>query len=129
MKRFNHDAAMDKIMSEHGAFFAFSKKQYDEAAKAGVNYISLGSGLIAPDDKAESLIESFSAITAEKIAYELANNTRKDIIWYELGNHECQIVGSYREVIEVLAPYGITEDEIKSEWPAYWDHCVEHDYF
>jgi hypothetical protein len=129
MKRFNHDAAMDKIMASHGAFFAFSNKQFDEASKPDIKYVGLGGGLIAPEDQAKSLIANFEKITAEKIAWELENNTRKDIIWYELANHECQISGSYREAFNVLEPYGITEDEIKSEWPAYWDHCVEHDYF
>jgi hypothetical protein len=129
MKRFNHDAAMDKVMAERGAFFAFSNSQLDAAKAHGIEYVSLGHGLIAPKDQAASLVDDFQRIHDEKIAWELANNTRKDIIWYELGNHECQIAGGWQTIVELLEPYGITADEIKAEWPAYFDHCVKHDYF
>lgn len=129
MKKFNDSSRMTEILAHHGAFFAFSNRQYDEHAEPGVEYTGLFSGLICPKDQAPSLIANLDLLHQEKIAWELENNSKKDIIWYQLANHECQIVGSYSEVIELLEPYGITVDDIKAEWRPYWDNCVENNYF
>lgn len=129
MKHFNQDARMTEAFAKHGAFFAFGNKQFNEKKQEGVEYISIGAGLIAPKSNADSLITALSNITKEKVKWELANNTKKEIIWYELANHECQIVGSWEEAYSAVKCHGITEDEVKAEWSAYMDHCIEHDYF
>lgn len=129
MKRFDHNQRVDDVMTQHGAFFAFSNAQFDEQKQADVEYISLGGGLVVPEEHAKSLIANLALASKEKIDWELENNTKKEIIWYELANHECQISGTYRNVVNLLTPYNITQDEIAAEWPAYYDHCIENNYF
>ena len=129
MNIFNTDSAQSKALNKNGAFFAFSNKQFDEAKKENTKYISLGGGLIAPESNAESLIKELDSICTQKIEFELNNNSIKDIIWYELANHECQISCDYESVISLLKPYGITEDMIKAEFSDYYQHCVDNDYF
>lgn len=129
MKHYEYEAQAKEILERNNAFYAFSNKQFDEQKKEGINYISLGYGLIVDETKAESYIEEIAELAKKKTEWELANNTREEIIWYELANHECQITGSYQEVVALLEHYGITEEEIKAEWPAYFDHCIENDYF
>ncbi|MDD2661530.1 MAG: hypothetical protein PHY54_17910 [Methylococcales bacterium] len=129
MKHFDYDTHMNAILEQHGAFFAFNKAQQAEQSTPGVEYVGLQAGLVCPKDKASSLMESLAKLSANKVAFELANNSKKDIIWYELANHECQVTGSYEDIIGLLSCYGITEDDIKAEWQAYYDNCVENDYF
>ena len=129
MKRFNQDARQTELFNEAGAFFAFSNRQLDEQKKEGITYINLGSGLICNELTAAKLMQDLENVFNDKIAWELANNTKKEIIWYELSNHECQITGDYSYVVDLLKPYGITKEEIKAEWSYYFDYCIEHDYF
>jgi hypothetical protein len=44
------EAAQTKLFNETGTFFAFSNKQYDDQAKAGIEYASLGAGIICPKE-------------------------------------------------------------------------------
>ena len=129
MQKFNTDEKIASILKANGAFFAFSMKQFEEQSQEGINYKNLGSGLVCPEENIEQTLEEFTAVIKEKIDWELANNTKKDIIWYELANHECQISYDLSQVIAILNDYGITEDEIRAEWPGYIDHCIENDYF
>lgn len=129
MKKFNTDEALSQTWDKHGGFFAFSEKQFKEHEKPGVTYNNVGYGLICPEDNVDALFKEMDTIHQQKIEWELANNTKRDIIWYELANHECQITRSYDSIVELMAGYGITREEIAGVWPAYWAHCVEHDYF
>ena len=129
MNRFNTDARHTEILNENGAFFAFSQSQLNEAKVEGVEYEHLFAGLICPKDNSKKLMDQLDSLFDQATAWELENNTKKEIIWHELANHECQIVGSYQEGYEAVKHYGITKEEVKAEWGAYYDHCVEHDYF
>lgn len=129
MKRYNTDNQLSEIFKKYDAFYAFSNKQFDEQKKAGVKYAGCGSGLICPVEHVDTLYDAISKAINGKIEWELANNTKKEIIWYELANHECQISGEYIDVIELLSDYGITADEIHAEWKAYYSHCIDNDLF
>ena len=129
MNRFNTDSAQSQVFDKNGAFFAFSNKQFDEAKKEDIKYMSLGGGLIVPEINAETLVKELDSICNKKIKFELANNSIKDLIWYELANHECQISCDYGSVVSLLAPYGITEDMIKAEYDDYYQNCIDNDYF
>ena len=118
-----------EAFNKHGAFFAFSNKQLDEHKIDGVDYVSLGAGLIAPKDNAESLVNDLDSIYKTAIKQDIEENGIKDIIWRELANHECQITYDYSEVTNKLQDYGITEEQIKAEWPAYFQNCIDNDYF
>jgi len=121
--------AQTKAFEESGAFFAFSRQQFNEARQEGVKYADFGSGLICPADKVDALIKRIEEIVQEAIKQDVAENGKKNIIWRELANHECQIVGAPAACIEKLEGYPITEDEIRTEWKAYYNHCVENNYF
>ena len=114
---------------KYGAFFAFSGKQFAEQKKEGVKYCSLGSGLIVPTEHTEDIKKALDDIYTNAIKQDLEENGVKAIIHRELANHECQIVGDYNEVVELLEPYKITADQVKKEWPSFYDKCVENDWF
>ena len=129
MERLNIDQKQTQIFNKYGVFFAFDHKQYHEQAKPGIQYAHVGNGMFCQSGTCQEVFDALEALEKENIAWELANNTKKDIIWYELANHECQLTMSYKEIIELMEPYGITKDDIKAEWPGYMQHCIEHDYF
>lgn len=121
--------ALSAIFKQHGAFFAFSSKQFDEAKVEGVKYISLGAGLISPKENAIQLEKDIIANGDKRVKDDLANNSRKDIIWRELANHEAQITHDTDSTFDALEGYGITRQEIDDQFADYFSHCVEHNYF
>jgi hypothetical protein len=129
MKHINIDNEQEKILDDNGAFFAFSRDQFNACANQSINYKSLGGGLYCPENNIDDLALQLKDSHTFKINWELSNNTIKDIIWYQLANHETQISGDYSAACEALKPYGITEDQIKTEWPSYYQNCIDNDYF
>ena len=129
MKHCNVDNEQEKILDDNGAFFAFSKDQFNTCSTQSLIYKSLGGGLYCPANNIDNLSTQLKDSHTFKINWELSNNTLKTIIWDQLANHEAQLSGDYSEAWEALKPYGITEDDIKTEWPSYYQNCIEYDYF
>ena len=130
MKRFNLDQEQSAIFDKHGAFFAFSQKQFDEGKKPGIlKYSALGAGLLTPQGTEKALMADLKAAWEKKISFELENNSRKEIIFYELANRECQLTFDLSAAIEALEPYGITEEEVREVWPEYHNQCIDNDCF
>jgi len=131
MKYLSHytEDAQTKAFERFGAFFAFSTEQFNKQKKDGVKYASMYAGLIAPVYNVANLMHALGTIQQAGMNADIAENGIKAIIHRELGNYECQIVGNYDDVLDVLKPYGITHDQIKAEWREFWNHCVENDYF
>ena len=126
------DYTQDKqtaVFDKFGAFFAFSTKQFDDKKRDGVKYASLGAGLIAPFYNADNLYHALDSINKSAIQQDIAENGIKGIIHRELGNHECQITMYYGDVVDVLAPYGITASDIKAEFSEFMQVCIDNDYF
>lgn len=121
--------AQTELFNKVGAFFAFSNDQFDKAKKAGVQYVTLGAGMICPEKNTKELIDGLKTINDKGIEKDIADNGIKAIIHRELGNYECQITMSYDEVIDVLEPYGISEQQIAEEWNEFWTKCVDNDWF
>lgn len=121
--------AQTELLNELGAFFAFSNKQFNEAKKDGIKYVSLSSGLICPKDNVKTLIEGLDGINERGIKADIAENGIKEIIWRELGNHEAQITGDISDTVDKLADYPITRDMISDEYAVYFNMCVEKDNF
>jgi hypothetical protein len=46
-----------------------------------------------------------------------------------LANQEAQISRHISDTVAALAGYGITEAEVKAEWPGYFQHCIDNDLF
>ena len=122
-------AKQTQLWNDNGAFFAFSKKQLDEEKKEGVVYVSLGMGLIAPKENASKVIEGLESINTEGIKQDISENGIKAIIHRELANYEAQITGDISDTIQALEDYGITREHVSAEYPAYFQFCIDNDYF
>ena len=123
------DAKQTKLWNENGAFFAFSKEQLDAEKKAGVSYVRIGAGLIAPKENASKILKGLESIIAEGIQQDISDNGIKAIIHRELANHEAQITNDISTTLEALEDYGITRAQVSEEYPAYFQHCIDNDYF
>ena len=121
--------AQTDLFNETGAFFAFNKKQFEESQQEGVKYVSLGAGMICPKGSAKALLDGLSKINTQGIESDMRDNSVKDIIWREFANFECQIVSSPEAALDALEDYPIEKQVILEQWPAYWQHCIDNDYF
>jgi len=105
-------AAQTELFSTLGAFFAFSNAQLEESRVEGVEYCSLGSGLIVPVTNARQLVDGLENITKEGIEKDLAENGKAGVIRRELFNHECFYDGDVSRCINALEDYGIPKNEV-----------------
>jgi hypothetical protein len=123
------EARTTELLNSTGAFFAFSQKQLDEQKVEGVTYVSMGAGLIAPKDNIAEIVEGFFVISSESIAQDIKENGKPAIIWRELANHEAQTTSDISDTVEALEGYGITEEEVQAQWGAFFQDCIDNDYF
>ena len=129
---FNRSILDDNIsvaLKKYGGFFAFGNDQFVKAHKPKIKYVSMGAGLYAPKKTYKKLDNAIQGAIKNHIKRDLKINGIKKIIWRELANYECQIVGSVSDCVDALKDYGITIKQIKKEFPAYFDYCIEMDYF
>lgn len=103
---------ISELLSSTGAFYAFSQEQYKAKAVEGVEYC-VALGIVVPKAKATTLVDQLNAIIKDSRAKELATG-REALIHYELCNHECYYVADIADAVDVLKPYGITEEEVLS---------------
>ena len=129
MNHFNIDLKINDLLTANGAFFAFTEQQYNDEAMPDVEYKRLYAGMLCPSDNVKTVMNGLDSLSDEKTHWELANNSIKTIICDSLANYECQISGDYSDAIEALKPYGISEDQIKTEWLGYYRNCIDNDYF
>lgn len=106
--------ALTQLLNEAGAFFAFSQQQFEEKRKEGVQYSSLGAGLIAPRESVASVVDGIAKITKTGIEKDIEENGRRAIIKRELMNHECFYTGDITDCVEALEDYGFDQNEIKA---------------
>ena len=123
------EQAQTATFKKHGAFFAFSKKQLEEARVEGVKYASLGMGLICPTDNAIQLIEDMDTIHQSGIKQDIAENGLSAIIQRELHNHEAQITYDMDSTKDALEGYPIDDDMMTKEWTKFIAYCRKHDMF
>ena len=104
-----------ELFDELGVFFAFSREQFEEQRQHGVAYCSvLGGGDYVPLHNAELFVERLSAIHQEGRKRELAEKGIDVIIEEQLVNHECFYTGEIENVVDVLAAYEVTYDQVKA---------------
>ena len=118
-----------KLLNDNGAFFAFGEKQLDEQTQEGVSYVLIGAGLIAPKENASKILKGLESIIAEGIQQDISDNGIKAIIHRELANYEAQITNDISTTLEALEDYGITRAQVSEEYPTYFQHCIDNDYF
>ena len=111
---------------KNGAFFAFSKEQFDESKKDGVKYYSLDHGLICPVDTYEQFKKDFENERLEFIKKELEENTKKELIWKAFSNYECSYTQDYSDVV-FSKEYGITQEMVDAEWRPFFKYCIDND--
>ena len=118
-----------KLFEACGAFFSFSQEQLNEKKVEGVEYVSLGSGLIVSKEKAKELFKGLKTIHAEGIKQDIEENGKSAIIQRELGNHEAHIVMSIDDTVDALVDYGFSREDIQDEYKLFFEHCIENDFF
>ena len=100
------------VMEKYGAFFAFSKSQFEENQVEGVKYVRDGSGMIAPKDTYKQLSQEIEDLYKEGIKQDIAENGLTAIIKRELGNYECYYTGEIDDAVEALEEYGVSYDDV-----------------
>ena len=123
------EQAQTELLKELGAFYVFGDDQFNEKKQAGIKYTSIGFGLICPRDNAKDLIDGIDNISQRAIKLRIEEYGLSRIIQYELSNYECQISMDYSDAYNVLAAYGVTEDQMKTEFAIFMDYCRENDLF
>ena len=124
------DEQVSAILNKYHAFFAFSNQQFDEQATKCFIYARLPHGMFAPKAYANSVISEVLAAYDEARKAVQSQESKKDRIWYEFANHECQISMDYSDALAALLAFDdITEQDVHDQWPAYFNHCVDNDYF
>jgi len=129
MNNYSVTSAQTAIFDKYGTFFAFSAGQLNKGKKEGVKYESGPGGMVSPVGTVRKVYQELGELNDKKVKYELENNSIKDLIWDSLANYECQITGDWDDAVEALEEYGITADQVKAEYPAYFQHCCDNDYF
>lgn len=114
------EESRNKLFEQTGAFFAFGQKQFDEAKKEGVNYVSLGGGLICPKENVKTLVDGLENTLIEGVKNDVKDNGNKAIIQREYFNYETQLTGYKDDAINALYKHkelypDLFTDEIISE--------------
>ena len=105
---------MSALFVQCGVFFAFSNNQFEEnktPLEEGEKYVSLLAGGYCPKSKAESFVKGMEQIGQwfkDQIA---EHGLRKQLISYELGNHEAWYVYDIEDTMYALGE-GFTQEEV-----------------
>lgn len=101
-----------KALDKAGAFFAFSKSQFEEARKEGVVYVDGPAGMICPKDTIDTLLLELEAGYKAGIEQDIAENGLEKIILRDLNNHEAYYMNDLESTISALASYPVTVEDI-----------------
>jgi len=115
------EKSQTEAFKKAGAFFAFSKKQFDEKEKEGVKYCNMGAGLICPKETSDVLFEEFENIHVEGIKKDIEENGMEAIIKRELYNHECFYTWDIELCVDALESYGVTTEQVQAVFNKYKD--------
>lgn len=107
-------AALTIAFEKHGAFYAFSKSQFNEKKVEGVMYVSDGSGMITPKENYQALCKDMEEIHTSGIKQDIEENGIEKIIKRELGNYECYYTSEIEDAVEALEDYGITHEQVSN---------------
>ncbi len=106
------DKAISAVLEKHGAYFAFSKKQFEEKQVEGVKYVTDGSGMVCPKENYEQLVKEMLEIYEEGVKQDIAENGLTAIIKRELANYECYYTNDIEDAVDALESYGITHEQV-----------------
>jgi hypothetical protein len=107
---------INHLFAKYNGFFAFSQKQFEEAKKENINYVSRGGGLYHEAGKSKEFDADYELMVKEAIEQDLKENGKEAIIERELMNYECYYTYDISDAVAKLSGYGITHDDIKAEF-------------
>ena len=119
MKHFNAEQKRTALLALYGAFDAISNKEYMKHAKKGVRYGLAGFGINAPINVCNDLRQALENLEAERLAYELANNSPSAIIRGYFREFEAHVLGDLGQTVNAVEAYGIDRDMVESEFRSY----------
>lgn len=93
------------MFEEFGVFFAFSKQQFEQSRKEGVEYVSGFAGMIIPKANVKLMYERLDRIHEEVTALMREHIPIEEYILYELYNHEAFYTGEVDEVLKLAKSY------------------------
>lgn len=137
MKYLSHytEKAQSELFETTGAFWAFGQKQFDEAKKEGVRYVSLGAGCVCPKDQVNTLLDGLENIIDAGVKADVEENGAEAIIRREYFNHECQIsmdtscaVGALSGHIKQF-PDLFSQEAMQAVFSKCFSEAVEYDLF
>ena len=98
------------------AFFAFGQKQFEQwlAWRNPNDIVSCWNWLYAPEDLAKQMLEDFHAHNESERLRRLEEVWLKNIILYELNNHECYYSEDIEDALPILEWYGATADQVRA---------------
>jgi len=99
------DTKMSNVYEKHGAFFAFSEKQFNESKIEGVKYCDAGYGLLCPVDNAKTLIEEINTIAIDRRDYTVKHLGAKRIISDAFFDYETGYTGDTSDMMNSLRVY------------------------
>lgn len=99
---------------KYGAFYAFSKSQFDAAKVEGVHYTNCEGGLICPTENVAKLIPELLENYDNGVKQDIAENGIDKIIERELYNHEAFYTGDTEDTFDCLICYPeITREKVR----------------
>lgn len=120
------DKKVKELTKEHGCFFAFSKKQFDEQKEAKRGYVHLYGGLYAPARSYKTVLNELGKIHDDQINQDKKANSIKDIIFRECANLEIQYTG-INDIIKHLSAYEIEPATMRKHYNEYINYCIDTD--
>ena len=93
---------------KHGAFFAFSDKQFNEAKDPNIpldQYCNGPFGMIMPKDNAKAFGKEINQIIADGMKEDIELHGVNAVIVRELNNHEAYYTGDISSTVEALYGY------------------------
>lgn len=107
------DEPITELHNKYGAFWAFSKSQFEESAKENINYVVFWGACYCDKNTVKQFVYEYNEIHRKAKELFLNENNKEDIIKYELSNYECYYTGDISEAYEVLKSYNFTIDEVR----------------
>tara|TARA_R110002020_G_scaffold103143_2_gene241473 strand:+ start:733 stop:1122 length:390 start_codon:yes stop_codon:yes gene_type:complete len=114
------------LLDKYGAFYAFSNDQFREKAIKAIVYCKMGMGLILPKIHVKNFNDDYKKIIKECIQQDIKDNGLDNIIERELVNYECYYTYDYKDCLDALDGYPISDNQVKRVFHATYDKHAEN---
>lgn len=110
---------LNKVFEEEKVFFAFGKEQFDKGKSKYPEVEEWGhmyGGMHCPKGNGQKVQDKMNKVYRECRILDIKENGVEGIIRRELENFECFYTYDISDAVERLAPYGITEKQVKAHF-------------